>query len=61
MRCKIRAIEFLKEHKKITSKKYADLFGITDRMARNDLTELVDKNVVIQKEKSKKTTYYEIS
>jgi len=31
MRCKIRAIEFLKEHKKITSKKYADLFGIIDR------------------------------
>jgi len=61
MRCKIRAIEFLKEHKKITSKKYADLFGITDTMARNDLTELVDKNVVIQKGKSKKTTYYEIS
>jgi len=24
-------IEFLKEHKKITSKKYADLFGIIDR------------------------------
>jgi len=31
-------IEFLKEHKKITSKKYADLFGIIDRMARNDLS-----------------------
>jgi len=29
-------------------------------MARNDLTELVDKNVVIRKGKSKKTTYYEI-
>ena len=61
MRRKIRVIEFFKEHKRITSKKYADLFGITDRMARNDLTELVDKNVVIQKGKSKKTTYYEIS
>jgi len=24
-------IEFLKEHKRITSKKYANLFGITDR------------------------------
>ena len=57
----VKALEFLKEHKRITSKKYADLFGITDRMARNDLTELVDKNVVIQKGKSKKTTYYEIS
>ncbi|MBA7691563.1 hypothetical protein ES703_100109 [subsurface metagenome] len=57
----MKALEFLKEHKRITSKKYADLFGITDRMARNDLTELVDKNVVIEKGKSKKTTYYEIS
>jgi len=31
MRCKIRAIGFLKEQK-ITSKKYADLFGIKDRI-----------------------------
>jgi len=54
-------MEFFKEHKRITSKKYANLFGIIDRMAGNDLTELVDKNVVIQKGKSKKTTYYEIS
>jgi len=31
VRCKIRAIEYLEEHKKITSKKYANLFGIIDR------------------------------
>ena len=27
----MKALEFLKEHKRITSKKYADLFGIIDR------------------------------
>lgn len=32
IRCKTRTIEFLKEHKRITSKKYTDLFGITDRI-----------------------------
>lgn len=54
-------IEFFKEHKKITSKKYAELSRVTDRTARNDLKELVDKNVVIQKGESKKTTYYKLS
>jgi len=57
----MKAIEFLKEHKRITSKKYADLFRITNRTARNDLKKLVDKDVVIQKGESKRTTYYELS
>ncbi len=57
----MKVIKFLKEHKRITSKKYADLFGVTDRTARNDLKELVDKDVVIQKGESKRTTYYELS
>ncbi len=56
-----KAIEFLKEHKRITSNKYAVLFGVTDRTARNDLREMVDKNIIIQKGESKKTTYYELS
>lgn len=56
-----KAVEFIKENKRITSKKYADLFGVTDRTARNDLKELTDKNVIIQKGESKKTTYYELS
>lgn len=56
-----KAIEFLKEHKKITSKEYAELFKITERTARNDLKKLVDKNIIVQKGESKKTTYYEFA
>ena len=56
-----KAIAYMKEHKRITSKKYAELFLITYRMARNDLKSLVDKGVLIQKGTSKKLTYYELS
>ena len=42
----MKALEFLKEHKGITSKKYANLFGITDRMARNDLRKLVVRSSI---------------
>jgi len=41
MRCKIRVIEFFKEHKKIANKKYANLFGMTDGITTRD--DLVDK------------------
>jgi len=54
----MKALEFLKEHKRITSKKYADLFGITDRMARNDLRKLVNKKVIRRVGTSDKTSYY---
>jgi len=54
----MKALEFLKEHKRITSKKYADLFGITDRMARNDLRKLVNKEVMKRVGTSDKTSYY---
>ncbi|MEA3422008.1 MAG: ATP-binding protein, partial [Acidobacteriota bacterium] len=56
-----KAINYMKEHKRITSKKYAELFSITDRTARNDLNSLVNKGVLIQKGTSKKLTYYELS
>jgi len=56
-----KAIAYMKEHKRITSKKYAELFLITYRMARNDLKSLVDKGVLIQKGASKKLTYYGLS
>jgi len=52
------AIEYLKEHRKITSRKYAALFKITERMARNDLGELAVKKVIERKGISDKTTYY---
>ncbi|MCK4245112.1 MAG: DeoR family transcriptional regulator [Candidatus Omnitrophica bacterium] len=54
----IKVIEFLKEHKRITSKKYADLSIITDRTARNDLRELIDKKVIKRAGVSDKTSYY---
>ena len=54
-------IGYMKEHKKITSKKYAELFSITDRTARNDIKALLDKKILIQRGTSKKSTYYELS
>ena len=51
-------MEFIKEHKRITSKDYAKLFGITDRTARNDLRELAQKKVMKRVGTSDKTSYY---
>lgn len=56
-----KAIDYMKKHKKITSKEYAELFSITDRTARNDLKSLLDKKILIQRGTSKKLTYYELS
>ena len=55
-----KAINYMKKHKKITSKEYAELFSITDRTARNDLKSLLDKKILIQRGTSKKLTYYEL-
>ncbi|MBT9130998.1 MAG: hypothetical protein DDT42_01308 [candidate division WS2 bacterium] len=54
----IKAIEYLKMNKTLTSKKYAELFSITERTARNDLKELINKRVIERKGVSDKTTYY---
>ncbi len=54
----VEIINHLKEHKRIASKEYANLFKITDRTARNDLKELIDKNIIERKGVSDKTTYY---
>ena len=53
-----KAIEYLKINKTLTSKKYAELFSITDRMARNDLRGLINKKIIERKGVSDKTTYY---
>ena len=53
-----KAMEFIKEHKRITSKDYAKLFGITDRTARNDLRELAQKKVMKRVGTSDKTSHY---
>ena len=54
----IKAVDYLKINKTLTSKKYAELFSITDRMARNDLKELINKKIIERKGISDKTTYY---
>ena len=54
----IKAVDYLKINKTLTSKKYAELFSITDRMARNDLRELINKKIIKRKGVSDKTTYY---
>jgi ATP-dependent DNA helicase RecG len=54
----IKAIEYLKMNKTLTSKKYAELFPITERTARTDLKELINKRVIERKGVSDKTTYY---
>jgi len=54
----IKAVEYLKINKTLTSKKYAELFSITERMARNDLRELINKRIIERKGVSDKTTYY---
>lgn len=56
-----KVIEYLKEHKKITTKKYSEMFGVTMRMARNDLKELIEKKIVIKKGVSDKKTYYTLA
>jgi len=47
----MKALEFLKEHKRITSKKYADLFEITDRNNSFILEENADiKSTLLNKD-----------
>ena len=53
-----KAMEFLRKHKKITSKEYAKLFGVTDRTARNDLRQLINKKVIRRAGTSDKTSHY---
>lgn len=54
----IKAVDYLKINKTLTSKKYAELFSITDRMARNDLRELINKKIIERKGVSDKRAYY---
>ncbi|NCO96954.1 MAG: DeoR family transcriptional regulator [Candidatus Aenigmarchaeota archaeon] len=56
-----KVIEYLKEHRKITTKKYSEIFGVTMRMARNDLKELIEKKIVIKRGVSDKKTYYSLA
>jgi len=53
-------IDYLKKEKTITSTKYSELFTVTDRTARNDLTELVKKHILIRGGRGKRDAYYEL-
>ena len=53
-----RIIEYLRENPEITSSKYAKMFDISQRTARNDLADLVKDEILNKKGKSRKTTVY---
>jgi len=55
-----KAIDYMRKYRRITSREYVELFSVTDRTARNDLKSLVDREILIQKGTSKKSTYYEL-
>jgi len=52
------AIEYLKGTEKITTREYANMFGISNRMARMDIKKMVDLKIFERKGRSDKTTYY---
>ena len=53
----IDALLFYKDKKEITSSEYAERYKISDRTARTDLTELVDKEL-LKKQGDYKTTKF---
>ena len=55
------AIEFLKETKRITTREYASRFGISHRMARIDIKQMIDLGILEKKGASDKTTHYVFS
>ena len=57
----ILAVEFVKEERKITNKIYRNILpSISDRTALNDLTDLVNKNI-IEKTGETKGAYYTLN
>ena len=54
----IDAILFYREKGEITSSEYAERYKITDRTARNDLNELVEKEFLLKKGNYKTTKFY---
>jgi len=56
-----KGLEYLKKHKKITNKIYRNMFpGMSDRTVLNDLTDLVNKNI-LKKAGKTKGVYYMLS
>ena len=56
-----KVVEHLKEAKKITTREYSEMFGISIRMARIDLKRMVDLGIIKRKGASDKTAYYVFS
>jgi ATP-dependent DNA helicase RecG len=54
----IKAVLFFKNKSEITSSEYAEKFNITDRTARTDLMELVDKELLYKQGDYKTTKFY---
>jgi Fic family protein len=51
------AILFFKDKGVITGLEYAKRYNITDRMARNDLSELIEKNLLEKQGETKSVKY----
>lgn len=54
----LKAARYLKENKKITTREYAEMFNVSDRMARMDIKKMLDLGIVKKKGISDKTTFY---
>jgi len=54
----IDAILFYKSKGEVTSSEYAEKFNVTDRTARTDLTDLVDKKLLVKQGEYKSTKFY---
>jgi len=54
-----KALDFLKEHSRITTKDYSAINNVSERTARNDLVAMVDKKI-LQKIGKTQATYYVI-
>ncbi len=53
----LNALLFFKSKKEIVNSDYATRFNITDRTARRDLTELVERKILIKVGENKSTKY----
>jgi len=53
----VRAVLWVKEHGRITNRKYRELSGLSDEGARQDLTVLIEKGVLQRKGKGRSTHY----
>lgn len=53
-------VEYLKTHESITTKICSQLFNISERTARNDLRELIDKELLVREGTGKRNAFYSL-